>query len=63
MGLRTVAEGVENEYTRGLLAELGCTLAQGWVTARPMPAEQFSAWLTDYEVSAGRSVATAHARG
>jgi diguanylate cyclase (GGDEF)-like protein len=63
MGLRTVAEGVENEYTRGLLAELGCTLAQGWVTARPMPAEQFSAWLTDYEVSAGRSVATAHAQG
>ncbi len=51
MGLRTVAEGVENEYTRGLLAELGCTLAQGWVTARPMPAEQLSKWLTEYGAS------------
>jgi diguanylate cyclase len=48
MGLRTVAEGVENEYTRQMLAELGCTLAQGWFSARPMPADQFSQWLTEY---------------
>ena len=48
MGLRTVAEGVENEYTRRLLDELGCTLAQGWFTAPPMPADQFLRWLTDY---------------
>ena len=40
LGIRTVAEGVETEYTRQLLADAGCTLAQGWLTAHPMPAEQ-----------------------
>ena len=63
MGLRTVAEGVENEYTRGMLADLGCTLAQGWVTARPMPAEQFSRWLTDYGVRARGAFEAAHTSG
>ena len=61
MGLRTVAEGVENEYTRRLLAELGCTLAQGWFTARPMPAEQFSQWLTDHGVRTPSPVSAAGA--
>jgi EAL domain-containing protein (putative c-di-GMP-specific phosphodiesterase class I) len=45
LGIRTVAEGVETEYTRRLLQETGCALAQGWLTARPMPAEQVSTWL------------------
>jgi diguanylate cyclase (GGDEF)-like protein len=45
LGIRTVAEGVENEYTRRLLQETGCSLAQGWLTARPMPAEQLTSWL------------------
>ena len=44
LGLRTVAEGVENEYTRRLLAEAGCTLAQGWLTAHPMTADEFRQW-------------------
>ena len=38
LGIRTVAEGVETEYTRQLLAGTGCTLAQGWLSAKPMPA-------------------------
>jgi EAL domain-containing protein (putative c-di-GMP-specific phosphodiesterase class I) len=46
LGIRTVAEGVETEYTRQLLAEAGCTLAQGWLTAHPMPAEDIAQWLT-----------------
>jgi diguanylate cyclase len=46
LGIRTVAEGVETEYTRQLLAEAGCTLAQGWLTAHPMPADEISPWLT-----------------
>jgi diguanylate cyclase len=63
MGLRTVAEGVENEYTRRLLAELGCTLAQGWFSARPMPAAQISAWLTEHGVGIRQSIPVGHGGG
>jgi predicted signal transduction protein with EAL and GGDEF domain len=45
LGIRVVAEGVENEYTRQLLAEAGCDLAQGWFTARPMPGADLTRWL------------------
>ena len=45
LGLRVVAEGVEDEDTYDMLAEAGCDIAQGWLIARPMPAEQFLEWL------------------
>lgn len=48
LGLRTVAEGVENDRTWRMLAEIGCSLAQGWYTARPMPGDEFPAWLARY---------------
>ena len=49
MGLRTVAEGVEDEYTHQLLADLGCTLAQGWLTAHAMPADRLPTWLAAHD--------------
>jgi EAL domain-containing protein (putative c-di-GMP-specific phosphodiesterase class I) len=45
LGLRVVAEGVEAAETLDELQLLGCTLAQGYVIARPMPAQQFTQWL------------------
>jgi EAL domain-containing protein (putative c-di-GMP-specific phosphodiesterase class I) len=42
LGLRTVAEGVEEESQWRQLAELGCTYVQGYLTGRPMPAEQLT---------------------
>jgi len=51
LGLRTVAEGVENEYTRSLLASTGCALAQGWLTAKAMPGSQIQSWLASHNVS------------
>ena len=44
LGLRTVAEGVEDEGTWSTLTELGCDKAQGYVLARPMTAEAFTRW-------------------
>jgi EAL domain-containing protein (putative c-di-GMP-specific phosphodiesterase class I) len=38
LGLRTVAEGVEQEAQWRLLAELGCDCAQGYLTSRPQTA-------------------------
>jgi len=40
LGLRVVAEGVEDRATLELLAELGCDLAQGFYISRPTPADQ-----------------------
>ena len=48
LGLRVVAEGVEDERTWRLLAAAGCQAAQGWFHARPMPAEDLTGWLSRY---------------
>jgi EAL domain-containing protein (putative c-di-GMP-specific phosphodiesterase class I) len=39
--MTTVAEGVESETQRQMLVELGCPLMQGFLTARPLPADDF----------------------
>jgi diguanylate cyclase (GGDEF)-like protein/PAS domain S-box-containing protein len=45
LGLRVVAEGVEDEATWQELATLGCDSVQGYYLARPMPAAELLAWL------------------
>lgn len=45
LGLETLAEGVETTGEHALLAQLGCGHVQGYVIARPMPAEDLAAWL------------------
>ncbi|MDQ6856527.1 MAG: EAL domain-containing protein [Candidatus Dormibacteraeota bacterium] len=40
LGLRTVGEGVEVEEQHAALVRLGCSMAQGYLHARPMPMEQ-----------------------
>lgn len=45
MELDCVAEGVEDAQTLVALAALGCTLAQGYHIARPMPPPAFDQWL------------------
>jgi diguanylate cyclase (GGDEF)-like protein len=47
LGMTVVAEGVEDDTTLALLAEIGCDVAQGYAIARPAPAEAFEAWLRD----------------
>ncbi len=45
LGLRVVAEGVEDEPTWDLLGVLGCDAAQGYYLSRPVPATTFVGWL------------------
>ncbi len=42
MGLRIVAEGIEDTDTLDLLAELGCDYAQGYCIGRPKPATELA---------------------
>jgi EAL domain-containing protein (putative c-di-GMP-specific phosphodiesterase class I) len=50
-----VAEGVEDDATGAVLAQLGCDVAQGFAIARPMPVADFLQWL-----HAPRTFARAH---
>ncbi|MEY4752747.1 MAG: hypothetical protein RJA44_422 [Pseudomonadota bacterium] len=45
MQLSLVAEGVETEAQRGLLAAIGCDLLQGYLLGRPVPLADFEAEL------------------
>jgi diguanylate cyclase len=45
LGLRVVAEGVEDKATLGELASLGCDSVQGYYLAKPMPEAELVAWL------------------
>jgi EAL domain-containing protein (putative c-di-GMP-specific phosphodiesterase class I) len=47
LGLKVVAEGVEDQGTYDQLAAMGCDVAQGYFMARPMPAPDVGAWLRD----------------
>jgi EAL domain-containing protein (putative c-di-GMP-specific phosphodiesterase class I) len=44
-GMRSLAEGVETAEQLALATELGCTFAQGFHIARPMPAEDIAPWM------------------
>jgi EAL domain-containing protein (putative c-di-GMP-specific phosphodiesterase class I) len=44
LGLRTVAEGVEDAVAYARLRRMGCDLAQGYLLSPPMRASEFSAW-------------------
>jgi EAL domain-containing protein (putative c-di-GMP-specific phosphodiesterase class I) len=48
LGLRVVAEGVEDESAWGVLVVLGCDLLQGFLLARPMAAEDMTRWLVEH---------------
>ncbi len=45
LGLKTIAEGVEDANTAALLRSLGCTQAQGYYWARPMPADEVAGFV------------------
>lgn len=47
LGLRVIAEGVENVTQMEVLYNLGCHICQGFLFARPMPASQVAQWLAD----------------
>jgi diguanylate cyclase (GGDEF)-like protein len=49
MGLKIVAEGVENQNTADLLNIMGCDFLQGYLINRPMPADEVPKWLMSFQ--------------
>ena len=45
LGMRVVAEGVEDQCTWDALREMGCSSAQGWHLSRAQPAYVLTPWL------------------
>jgi EAL domain-containing protein (putative c-di-GMP-specific phosphodiesterase class I)/FixJ family two-component response regulator len=49
MGMKTVAEGMEQRADWDLLRACGCDVAQGYLVGKPMPAAALPAWLQEWE--------------
>jgi len=47
LGLKVVAEGVENQALLEKLSALGCDEAQGYYMSRPLPAEEVVRWCSE----------------
>ena len=55
LGLRVVAEGVENENLLASLQAMGCDEAQGYFIGRPMPIKNVNEWLVTTEWCANQN--------
>jgi EAL domain-containing protein (putative c-di-GMP-specific phosphodiesterase class I) len=53
LGLRSVAEGVEDEAALHALMKLGCDVAQGFHLARPVAADRIPAFVSEYQLIRG----------
>jgi EAL domain-containing protein (putative c-di-GMP-specific phosphodiesterase class I) len=62
LGLRVVAEGVEDLRTWRELEALGCNAIQGYYVSRPVPAEELISWL-DQQAAALQPPADRQASG
>jgi EAL domain-containing protein (putative c-di-GMP-specific phosphodiesterase class I) len=49
LGMKTVAEGVEDRADWDFLRTTDCDLAQGYFIARPMPAAEMVGWVVDWQ--------------
>jgi EAL domain-containing protein (putative c-di-GMP-specific phosphodiesterase class I) len=53
LGLKIVAEGIEDQQQFAQLAGLGCDEGQGWLFSKALPLEAFTEFLTRAEAHPG----------
>lgn len=51
MGMKVVAEGIENQETWDQLKDMGCDIAQGYFLTKPLPADELLKWLESSTVT------------
>ncbi|MGZ3182523.1 MAG: EAL domain-containing protein [Telluria sp.] len=61
LGLRVVAEGIENVQVWNLLSELGCDQGQGYFMSRPIPADKLADWVRTWRAPVADAQADAGA--
>ena len=49
LGMETIAEGIEEEEQHQFLAAEACTIGQGWLYAKAMPAPELEPWLVAHQ--------------
>ena len=57
LGMKTVAEGIEEPEHQSLLKLAGCTIGQGYLFAKPMPHEDMLAFIENSKTSAKHQIA------
>ena len=58
LNYETVAEGIETIGQLEFMTEYGCTFAQGYYFARPMPANDFVLWYRQWEAMDAGQIAS-----
>ncbi len=51
LGIKSIAEGVENKEQLELLAKWGCNMVQGFYFAEPMPINELAYWMKEHNAS------------
>lgn len=51
LGRKAIAEGVETQENWDSLALLGCDILQGYLLAKPMPANEFPDWVRQFRIA------------
>jgi diguanylate cyclase (GGDEF)-like protein len=62
LGLKVIAEGVENEESYRKLAALGCDYAQGFFFSKPISPEKTTVWLEVFDQPASEPLAPTNER-
>jgi EAL domain-containing protein (putative c-di-GMP-specific phosphodiesterase class I)/ActR/RegA family two-component response regulator len=58
LGMKSVAEGVEDQADWDFIYSSGCDLAQGYFIAKPMPADEIHDWLIRWEANIDNLIKT-----
>jgi len=56
LGLKVIAEGVEDKDTLDLLEIMGCDYAQGYYISRPIPAEDIVSWCDNWQINHDKKI-------
>ena len=51
LGMTIVAEGVQTQQDWDLIQSLGCHMVQGYFVSRPLPVNEFDAWMAEWRRS------------
>ncbi|MBX6749311.1 MAG: EAL domain-containing protein [Micromonosporaceae bacterium] len=58
--LEVIAEGIETPEERDLAADVGCRYGQGYLFARPMPAEEITTWMAEHRERVAELASAGH---